>query len=340
MVPGMSVTSPPVLFSERGQMMLVHPVKRVLVVGGGTMGQQIGLQCATYGFEVVLNDVSDHQLELAQEALVKFASQMMQDLELSRTQVDAALARIQYISDPVAAAKDADLLSECVPEDMWLKRQVFGQYHELCPPHTLFTTNTSTFLPREIVKSSKRRNRFAVLHFHPNVWDASVVDLMPTRMTAPEVTEALRQFAIAIGQIPIVFRKQHRGFVMNTFLFGCFRHALSMVAREIASPEDIDRAFMGTLKSDAGPFGLIDRVGLDTMLEINSFWCKRFLLLPYLEPVNWQNRRLLKSYIARGHLGIKSGQGFYSYPDPAFQQPEFLARKTVRPEIMDGLKSS
>ncbi|MCH2202021.1 MAG: 3-hydroxyacyl-CoA dehydrogenase NAD-binding domain-containing protein [Fuerstiella sp.] len=295
--------------------MAIQTIKRVLVVGGGTMGQQISLQCAAHGFSVVLNDVSDEQLSLARTSLVKFATQMAAELQLPQSEIDEALNRIEWIADPAAAAEDVDLLIESVPEDVWLKRRIFAQFDGLCPLHTLFTTNTSTLLPKELAKHSKRPRQFAALHFHPNVWDSNFVDVMPATAADPELADILRKFALAIGQNPIMFERESRGYIINRFLFGIFRQALSMSAQDIASPEEIDRAFTGVLNTDAAPFRIMDRVGLDTMLSINKFWCKRLLYLPRLDPTFRRNQKLLESYVARGHLGVKAGRGFYQYPE-------------------------
>jgi len=295
--------------------MAFQTIKRVLVVGGGTMGQQISLQCAAHGFSVVLNDVSDEQLSLARTSLLKFAAQMATELQLPQSKIDDALGRIEWIADPAAAAEDVDLLIESVPEDMWLKRRVFAQFDALCPSHTLFTTNTSTLLPKELARHSKRPGQFAALHFHPNVWDSNFVDVMPAAAAVPELADILREFALAIGQNPITFDREYRGYVINRFLFGVFREALSMAAQDIASPEEIDQAFTGVLKTDAAPFRMMDRVGLDTMLSINNFWCKRLLHLPRLDPTFRRNQKLLESYVAQGHLGVKAGRGFYQYPE-------------------------
>ena len=289
-------------------------VKRVLVVGGGVMGQQIALQCAAHGFSVVLNDVSDERLRESERELRNFASQMACEQSLTQKQLDEVLANIEYIVDQVAASVDVDLLIESVPEDVCLKREVLKRFHDLCGMQTLFATTTSTLLPKELAKQSGRPTQFAALHFHPNVWHANFVDLMPAKTTSPETVEALRGFAVAIDQTPIVYEREYRGYIVNRILFGVFREVLSMAAQDIASVEDIDRAFTGVLKTEDGPFRMMDRIGLDTMLSINDFWCKRLLQLPRLDPVNRRNRELLKSYVSQGHFGEKSGQGFYKHP--------------------------
>lgn len=293
--------------------MSVETIQRVLVVGAGTMGQQIGLQCAAHGFPVVLNDVSSEHLDRARDAIQGFAQQMRQDLSWSSERIEEALGQIEYITDPAAAVEDIDLLIECIPEDVWLKRRVFAQFHELCLPHTIFVTNTSTLVPKELAGHTGRPTQFAALHFHPNVWDANVVDLMPSATTTPEVMDKLRAFAVDIDQKPLVYDQEFRGYVINRFLVMIFREAMSMAARGVATPEQIDQAFTGVLKAGEGPFAIMDRIGLDTMLSINDFWCKRLLQIPKLDPINRRSRRLLKERVSQGHLGIKTGQGFYTW---------------------------
>jgi len=291
-----------------------NAIQRVLVVGAGTMGQQISLQCATHGLDVTLYDVSDDALQRAEGSLKVLAAEMASDLGKTSAEVDEILGRIQHSSDAATAAADADLLSESVPEDVWLKRRVFAQFNELCPPHTIFTSNSSTLLPKEVAKQSGRPDRFAALHFHPNVWHSNVVDVLPYKAAVPELGETLKQLSVRIGQIPILFAKDSRGFIVNRFLVGIFRQALDMAASETAAFEEIDEAFIGVFKTEYGPFGMMDLVGLDTMLSINEFWSKRLLQLPRLDPVFRRNMKLLRSYVDQGHLGRKTGKGFYEYP--------------------------
>lgn len=298
-------------------------IQRILVIGAGTMGQQISLQCATHGLDVTLYDVSEASLQRAPESLKALAAEMAADLEKSQAEVDEILSRIQYSNDAASAASDVDLVSESVPEDVWLKRKVFAQFDKLCPSHTIFTTNSSTLLPKEIANQSGRPDRFAALHFHPNVWHSNVVDVLPYKVAPAQLGEVLKQFSVRIGQIPILFKKESRGFIVNRFLVGIFRQALDMAASEVAPLEEIDAAFTGVFKTEYGPFGLMDLVGLDTMLSINQFWSKRLLHIPKLDPVFRRNMKFLRSYVDKGHLGRKTGKGFYEYPaeDPSALTP-------------------
>ncbi len=314
--------------------MSVESIQRVLVVGAGTMGQQISLQCAAHGFPVVLNDVSDEHLKRARSAIAEFADQMRQHLGWKKERILEAQTSIEYIADQARASEDVDLLIECIPEDVWLKRRVFAQFDELCVPHAIFVTNTSTLLPKELAKHTGRPTQFAALHFHPNVWDANVVDLMPGAATSAEIMQKLKAFAEAIDQKPLVYDREYRGYVINRFLVLVFREALSMAAKGIATPEQIDEAFTGVLNADEGPFAIMDRIGLDTMLSINDFWCKRLLQIPKLDPVNRRNRELLKTYVSQGHLGIKTGRGFFEYPR---RSPEPSGKPMVDTISMDSM---
>lgn len=300
--------------------MRIDDVKRVLVVGSGTMGQQIGFQCAGHGYDVVLYDIAPAALESAQERLDAYAQQLVADGVISAEVRDAARVRITTTSDRSAAAADADLISEAVPEDPKLKGQVFADFHALCPPRTIFMTNTSTLLPSQFAKATGRPDRLIALHFHLPAWVNNVADVMPHKATRPEVTELVLEFARRIGQIPIELRREHHGYVFNAMYTAVNREAITMAERGVASIEDIDRAWMGVTKSPVGPFGALDVVGLDTAWKITDYWARRLFFVRQLR----RNAKFLKAYVDRGELGIKTGKGFYSYPNPAFADPGFI----------------
>ena len=294
-------------------------VRRVLIVGSGAMGQQIGFQCAGHGFDVVLYDVAPAALESARERIAAYAEGLIACGVIAAEVRDAALARITMTTDPSVAAADADLLSEAVPEDPKLKRRVLAEFDALCPPRTIFATNTSTLLPSQFAKATGRADRVIALHFHLPVWVTNLADVMPHEGTAREVTELVLKFARRIGQIPIELHREHHGYVFNAMYTAVNREAITMAEQGVASIEDIDRAWMHVTKWPHGPFGGLDAVGLDTAWQITDYWAREL-------PSDLQLRRnanFLKGYVDRGELGVKSGKGFYRYPQPAFARPGF-----------------
>ncbi|MHA2394237.1 MAG: 3-hydroxyacyl-CoA dehydrogenase NAD-binding domain-containing protein, partial [Promethearchaeota archaeon] len=238
-----------------------------------------------------------------------------------------AMARIIFSHNPEEAAKEVDLLSESVPEDPELKHKVLAQFNKLCPPRTIFTTNTSIMLPSMLAKATGRPTQFAALHFYQDVWDPNLVDIMPHPGTSEETVELLLAFAKRIGLIPIFLKKENYGYVFNALFGGMQREALTIAAKGIASVDDIDRAWMCATKMPIGPFGIADKVGLKTSLDIYNYIAK--VLRWSIVHRSLRNQiqicaRFLKEFVDKGWLGVKSGRGFYIYPDPAYQQPGFL----------------
>jgi 3-hydroxybutyryl-CoA dehydrogenase len=291
----------------------------VLIVGAGTMGQQIGLQCAMHALQVTLYDNQPGALDNALARISAFAEGLVASGRLSDENAAEALARITITGDPVEAASEADLLSESVPEDPALKRDVFRLFDKHCPPRTLFTSNSSSLVPSLMAEATGRPDRFCALHFHQPVWRANLVDVMPHPGTAPETVQRLEQFARQIGQIPIVLQKENYGYVFNAMYNALNREAITLAANGVASVEDIDRAWMVVMRMPVGPFGMLDVVGLDTAWHITDYWANAFS-----EPQLQANATFLKAYVDKGWLGVKAGRGFYSYPEPAYAEPGFL----------------
>lgn len=183
--------------------MKAEDIRHVFVVGAGTMGQQIALQCAMHGCDVTLYDLSPDALQTARARIQDHAAQLVSRQRLTEVASRQALSRIRHTTQSEAAA-DADLLSESVPEDPELKGRVFARFHAICPPRTIFTTDTSTLLPSMFAAATGRPAQFAAFHFHTYVWDANLVDVMPHSGTSPEVVQLLCDFARRIGQVPLV----------------------------------------------------------------------------------------------------------------------------------------
>ncbi len=298
--------------------MTTEHIHHVLIVGAGTMGQQIGWQCATHGFDVTVTDADPAALERATTAVARFAAGAVGSGALSEADARAALDRLRASAEPDHAT--VDLVSESVYEDPVVKGQVFARLNELCPAETIFTTNTSTLLPSMFAAATGRPDRFCALHFHLPVWTANVADVMAQPFTSAETLATVAAFARRIGQIPIVLPQEHSGYVFNDMFNALNTAAINLVAGGVATIEDVDRAWMGIMKMPVGPGGWLDDIGLDTVWRITDFWAG-----VTADPRLQQNAALLKSYVDAGRLGRKSGRGFYDYPNPAYHEIGFLA---------------
>jgi len=291
--------------------MRIKDIRHVLVVGAGTMGRQISLQCATHGYNVTLYDIAQEALEAAIGQLKEYAAHLVAWGRLTQQDADAALARITTTNNAKQAAAQADLLSESVPEDLKLKGRVFARFNKLCPSRTIFTTNTSELIPSLMAEKTGRPDKFAALHFHPHVWEANVADIMPHPGTSRATIKLIRAFAESIGQIPIVLKKEHPAYVFNYMLNALNGAALDLAVNKVASIEDIDRAWTGVMKTMVGPFGILDFVGLDLAWQITDMFAKSTG-----DPQIQASAGFLKQYVDKGWLGVKSGRGFYNYTNP------------------------
>lgn len=297
---------------------LLNSIKNVLILGSGSMGLQIGLQCALYGFNVTVYDAYEKALEKAENRLFKLADVMTNRNRVSREKAADATMRIRFTADPEPAGQNADLISESIPEDPELKRKVFAQFNEICPEHTIFTTNSSTLVPSMIAEATGRPDRFAALHFH-DLLVTNIVDIMPHPGTCVQTLEDIRLFCQAIDLYPIELKKEQHGYVYNTMLVELLQSALLLASKEVASVQDIDRAWMGIMKTRVGPFGIMDSIGLDTAHKVIEYWAG-----VNQDPQSHTNAALLKKRVEKGELGVKSGRGFYQYPKPDFLDPKFM----------------
>jgi 3-hydroxybutyryl-CoA dehydrogenase len=295
-------------------------IRRVLVIGAGTMGTQIAVQCAAHGFEVALHDSAPAAVADAPRRLAAAADEMLASGFLDTDARPSTLARIAVEADLAAAASGADLVSESIVEDPKAKGALFARLHDLCPPGTIFTTNSSSLVPSQIASKTGRPARFAALHFHQPTWSARIVDVMGHPGTDPGVLDRVEGFARRIGQIPVRAEKEHHGYVFNAMYNALNREAITLAASGVASVEDVDRSWMGIMKMPIGPFGILDMVGIDTAWHITDYWAKRLIWDRQMR----RNADWLRAYVDRGALGTKTGRGFYAYPDPAYARPGFV----------------
>lgn len=300
--------------------MELKDIKKVVVVGAGTMGQQVAFQCAAHNYSVTLYALSDNAVEWARQRLRDYADSLVADGHLDQNSAGRAIGNIVTTTNPEKAAADADLLSECVPEDPVIKREVFKQFNKLCPPRTIFTTNASMLIPSLIAHATGRADRFVAFHFHQPAWVGNVADIMPHPGTSAEVVALVSDFARSIGQIPMVLKKENYGYIFNAMFSSLTSAAISLAANGVAEIEDIDRSWMGIMKMPIGPLGMLDIVGLDTVWSVTKYWGDTLN-----DTQTLKNAFYLKNdYVDNGWLGVKSGRGFYTYPNPAYQEANFV----------------
>ncbi|MBC2717881.1 MAG: 3-hydroxyacyl-CoA dehydrogenase [Desulfobacteraceae bacterium] len=297
--------------------MKIENIKRVLILGAGTMGQHIGHVCALHGFDVVIYDISESMLDNAKKMIENSKLHFVYP-DLKPEAIETATGRISYSSNPETASKDVDIISESVFEDPELKGRVFAKFNSLCAPSTIFTTNTSSLLPSMFADATGRSEQFCALHFHIGS-GAPIVDVMPHASTSSETMKVVTDFAKRIGQIPILMQKEYSGYVYNNMLISFLQSAVTLAANDVASIADIDRSWMGVMRTEIGPFGIIDMVGLPTAHRVIQFWAKN-----QNDKQAQANADFIKKYMDQGKQGRKTSEGFYKYPNPAFKSPDFI----------------
>ena len=292
----------------------IEDINKVLILGAGTLGLRVGLQCAISGFETTIYDISEKALDTAIKTQASILKMLIRNERLTEAQAEEAKGRLTFTTDPEAAADDADFLNESVTENLELKRKVWAQFGALCPEKTLFTTNTSYLLGSQIADASGRPERFCNFHFH-DVFYSNVVDVMPHAGTEAWIYDLLMELGEKLWQTPVFVQKENTGYIFNYMLMALLGAAGSLRTLDIGSIEDIDRSWMGNFKMEMGPFGILDTVGLDTAWHITS---------SQPDKKSQAFAALLKSYIDEGKLGVKTGEGFYTYPNPSFKEEGFV----------------
>jgi 3-hydroxybutyryl-CoA dehydrogenase len=294
--------------------MKIENLNKLLIIGAGTLGTRIGLQASISGFQVNIYDIDAKALDRSKE----LGAYLVKHLNKNRLQEVGpdVLERISWMQDKDKSVEDVDLISESVVEDLPVKLKVWEEFGEICDEKTLFTTNTSYLIPSMMAEASGRPAKFCAFHFH-DVFHARVVDIMPHPGTDPEFVNLLMDLGKRLNQIPVLVKKENPGYIFNSMLMAVLGSAGKLAISGISSVEDIDRSWMGNFNMPIGPFGILDEIGLDTAWHVSK---------NQKDSASRRFADFLKSYIDKGKLGVKSGEGFYTYPNPAFKNPDFLER--------------
>ena len=274
----------------------------IAILGAGTLGRRMALMLATQGAEVRLYDPNAD----VRAAGVAYATKELPGV--LEKQIKDGRAGVVVGSDDLATAlHGAWLVIEAVPENLELKKTIFRQLDELAEPDAILATNSSSYASSNLVDSVRHPERLLNMHF-----------LMPPRSTPVELMSCGRTDAAVIGLLadvlpsygltPYVVERESTGFIYNRIWAAIKREALSVVAEGVAKPEVVDAIYTQALGVRAGPCRLMDLVGLDVVLNIEEHYAEEREGLPQ------GPRTLLKKMIAEGRLGVKSGRGFYEYP--------------------------
>jgi 3-hydroxybutyryl-CoA dehydrogenase len=295
-------------------------IQNVTILGGGTLGSQIAFQTAFHGFNVIVYDISAAALEFTKKNHQIIGGLFTTERGVSDQSIKDTMARLSYTTDLTASVADADLTSESVPEDLAVKKQFYKDLAKVAPAKTVFTTNTSTLPPSLLAEETGRPDRFLALHFANLIWEYNIAEVMKHPKTDHDVFERVLVFAKQIGMVPIRLEKEVSGYVCNSLLVPWLIAAQTLVVNGIASVEDIDKTWMIISKMNRGPYGTLDIIGLETAYNVAAHWGE----VNDDDQLRKNAAYIKEHFVDRGKLGIKTGEGFYKYPKPKFEDPDFL----------------
>jgi 3-hydroxybutyryl-CoA dehydrogenase len=280
-------------------------IKRVGVCGSGLMGSGIAQVTATAGYEVVVLEAVQAALDKGMAGIKKSLDKFVEKGSLKAEDRDATLRRLKT-TVKVEDLKDCDLVIEAIIENMPAKRELFAKLDALLAPHAIICSNTSSLCVIEMAAVTKRQKQVAGLHFFNPVPLMKLVEVVKTIVTSQETIDTLYAFAKKLGKTPIL-AKDTPGFVVNRLLVPYLLYAIRVYEQGLASREDIDEGMKLGCGHPMGPLTLLDFVGLDT-----TYYIAEIMFDEFKDPM-FASPPLLKRMVLAGHLGKKSGKGFYDY---------------------------
>lgn len=280
-------------------------VQTIMVIGAGQMGSGIAQVAAQAGFRVYLNDVRQEFVDRGMATITKNLTRNVEKGKLSEEEKHSILSRLVPSTD-LADAKDADFTIEAVTENMAVKAEIFKKLDEVCPPHTVLASNTSSLPITEIAAVTKRPEKVIGMHFMNPVPVMKLVEIIRGLQTADEVYQLTEDLSKQMGKVPVSVN-DFPGFVSNRVLMPMINEAIYCVYEGVATPEAIDEVMRLGMNHPMGPLTLADFIGLDTCLYIMEVLYEGF------GDSKYRPCPLLRKYVKAGWLGKKSGRGFYVY---------------------------
>ncbi|MCY6485324.1 3-hydroxyacyl-CoA dehydrogenase family protein [Clostridium aestuarii] len=284
-------------------------IKKVMVLGAGTMGHGIAQLCAEAGLEVNMFDVSSENLNKGYESIEKSLSLLMSNNKITQQEKDTVLSKINLSKSLEEAVDDIQLVIECIVENLAVKQKVYAELESLCDPSVILATNTSGLSPTAISQNLKHPERVVVAHFWCPPELIPLVEVVPGEKTSSEVVEKTMGWVEAIGKKAVRMNKECLGFIGNRLQLALLREAIYIVEQGWADPEEVDKAVeygLGRRLPVTGPLRSADLGGLDIFYNISSYLFKDLCN-------STEASQYLKEKVEAGKLGTKTGAGNYDW---------------------------